>query len=393
MDCIELLDILERGEDSYHQFKRNFNSIDNLAVEISAFANTDGGIIVVGVSNDGNLIGLSKDDIERLNQWISNATIAKIDKPIFVKTEILMCEDKRILIIYVPRGRNKPYAVNRTDVWVKAGSDKRRAPIEEVLRLAQTTGLLFADEMETEATIEDFDLDFFERKYKEFYEEELENSEIPFEKLLENLKFLKNDQLTLAGLLICGKNPEKYLPQFGIKATYYDGNEVSENNYRDKEDFRGKLIDIYRMGISFIKRNLKRVQRTNNFNAPGELEIPEDAFTEILANAIIHRNYFISAPIQINIFDNRLEIISPGNLPNTVNEENIKFGIHIERNPIILSFMEKDPEFNYTGRGSGIPRVIKITKKFQINVNFIDDKLRQQFTVVFDRKYNNKIFS
>lgn len=177
---------------------------------------------------------------------------------------------------------------------------------------------------------------------------------------------MKNDQLTLAGLLICGKNPEKYLPQFGIKATYYDGNEVSENNYRDKEDFRGKLIDIYRMGISFIKRNLKRVQRTNNFNAPGELEIPEDAFTEILANAIIHRNYFISAPIQINIFDNRLEIISPGNLPNTVNEENIKFGIHIERNPIILSFMEKDPEFNYTGRGSGIPRVIKITKNFKL---------------------------
>lgn len=173
MDCIELLDILERGEDSYHQFKRNFNSIDNLAVEISAFANTDGGIIVVGVSNDGNLIGLSKDDIERLNQWISNATIAKIDKPIFVKTEILMCEDKRILIIYVPRGRNKPYAVNRTDVWVKAGSDKRRAPIEEVLRLAQTTGLLFADEMETEATIEDFDLDFLKENTKNFMKKSL----------------------------------------------------------------------------------------------------------------------------------------------------------------------------------------------------------------------------
>ncbi len=71
MECNELLDILNRGEDSAHQFKENFTSIDNLAVEISALANTDGGKIIIGVSDKGKLTGLSQEDIHRLNQWTS----------------------------------------------------------------------------------------------------------------------------------------------------------------------------------------------------------------------------------------------------------------------------------------------------------------------------------
>ncbi|MBA7520709.1 hypothetical protein ES705_12805 [subsurface metagenome] len=385
MDCIKLLEILNKGEDSKHQFKENFNSIDQLVVEISAFANSDGGVIIIGASDAGELVGISKQDVGRLNQWISNATSQKIDKQIFVKTEILICEGKRVMIINIPHGLNKPYAVNRIDVWVKSGADKRRAPIEEVLRLAQTSGLLYADELETEATINDFDLCFFKENYQKYYKEEIEKLEIPVEKLLKNLKFLKNNRLSLSGLLLCGKHPERFRPQFGIKATYFEGLEVSSQKYKDAEEIRGKLIDQYTNGISFIKRNLKRVQKNRNVNAPGNLEIPEEAFSEAIANAIIHRNYYINAPIQIYLFDDRLEVVSPGNLPNTVTEENIKFGIHIERNPTILSFLEKDDDFSYSGRGSGIPRVLKICEKEGVEVKFIDDKAKQQFKVIFKR--------
>lgn len=386
MDCIELLEILNRGEDSKHQFKENFNSIDQLVVEISAFANSDGGVIIIGASNAGELVGISKQDVGRLNQWISNATTQKIDKQIFVKTEILVCDDQRILVIQVPRGMNKPYAVNRIDVWVKSGADKRRAPIEEVLRLAQTFGLVYADELETEAIFKDFDLDFFKDRYKRYYQEKLEKLKIPIEKLLVNIKFLKKDKLTLAGLMLCGKNPKYFRPQFGIKATYFEGLEVSGQKYKDAEEIRGKLIDQYKNSIYFVKRNLRRIQKHKNFNAPGVLEIPEEAFSEAIANAIIHRNYYINAPIQIYLFDDRLEVVSPGNLPNTVTEENIKFGIHIERNPTILSFLEKDDDFSYSGRGSGIPRVLKICEKEGVEVKFIDDKAKQQFKVIFKRR-------
>ncbi|MEZ4529375.1 MAG: ATP-binding protein [Desulfobacterales bacterium] len=386
MNCSELSEILDRGEDTTHQFKVNFTSIDALAAEMGAFVNTDGGMIIIGASDTGDPVGVSKEDIARLNQWIANAATHKFDKQIFVKTEILICDGKRILIIHVPRGVNKPYAVNRLDVWVKNGADKRRAPIEEVLRLAQTSGILFADETETDATPDDFDEEFFKSRYRKFYQEELEDLGIPFINFLTNLKLAANDRLTLAGLLLCGKNPERFRPQFIVKATCFDGNDISVQIFADKEEISGKLLDLYQKAKFFISRNLRRVQKDQDFNAPGILEIPEDAFSEIIANALIHRNYYISAPVQIFLFRNRLEIISPGNLPNTITQENIRFGVHIERNPILLSFLEKDREFKYTGRGSGIPKVLKVCKAEGVKVEFDDNRETQQFKVIFHRE-------
>ncbi len=84
------------------------------------------------------------------------------------------------------------------------------------------------------------------------------------------------------------------------------------------------------------------------------MEIPEEAFGEAIANAIVHRDYFVRAPIQLRIFENRLELESPGTLPNTLTEQNIQLGIHIERNPIILSALERNKTFRYSGRGTGI---------------------------------------
>jgi predicted HTH transcriptional regulator len=271
------------------------------------------------------------------------------------------------------------------DVWVKSGADKRRAPIEEVLRLAQTSGLFYADELETEALVEDFDSEFFLKHYKEYYQEEFDQLDIPLEQLLTNIRLLKNGRLTLAGLLLFGKKPQLLRPQFGIKGTFFDGIDISWHNFKDKEDIGGKLVEQFQQGRYFIKRNLRRKQKHKDFNAPGVLEIPENAFAEIVANAIVHRNYYINAQIQIYIFDNRVEIVSPGNLPNTITEENIKFGVHIERNPTILSFLEKSPDFSYSGRGSGIPSVLKICRQAGVRVRFFDDKQKQQFIVTFFR--------
>lgn len=385
MNCLELLEFLHKGEDSSQQFKENFDSINKLAVEISAFANSNGGIIFIGVDNEGNLIGLEKNDIERLNGWISNATSQKIDPPIFVKTEILICNDKRIMILTIPRGTNKPYAFNKTEFWVKNAGDKRRASREELFRLLQSSKMVYSDEMETDAVFDDLDVNYFVKYYASAYDEKIEFSEIPQKGLLENLRLFKKNHLTLAGLLLFGKNPERIKPQFNIKATYYDGNDVSVSKFIDSEEINGKIIDEFQKGIVFIERNLRRVQRDNNFNAPGELEIPKEAFSEILANALIHRDYFINSSVYINLFLDRLEIVSPGLLPNTLNEENIKLGIHIARNPILLSVLEKEKKFSYKGRGSGIPRVIRLCNEAKINITLVNDVSRQQFKVIFAR--------
>ncbi|HEC84527.1 MAG TPA: transcriptional regulator [Thioploca sp.] len=383
METITFKKSLKKGEDSSRQFKENLSSIDKLAVEISAFANTNGGDIYLGVDDNGVIKGLSRDDIKRLNQWISSATSQKIEPPIFVQTEIVLSDEKTIMIITVPKGNNKPYSVNKTtEFWVKNGADKRRASRDELFRLMQSSSRLHADEMEAGVEIGSFDFFYFAEFYQMVYGETLDDITLSKEQLLNNLKLAKDKHLTLAGLLLFGKQVELIKPQFGIKATGY----INDDEFWDKEDIGGKLLEQQKKGVDFILRNLRRRQTDNDFNSPGELEIPVLAVKEAVANALVHRDYFINSSIFINIFTDRVEIVSAGLLPNTLTVESIKLGIHIERNPIILSFMAKFPETGYTGRGSGIPRMLRLCQEKAVPLKLINDTDRNQFKVVFYRR-------
>lgn len=384
MECDDLLRIIKKGEDSQTQFKERIDSIDALAAEICAFANTQGGNIIIGVTDNGEAFGV--DNINRLNQTISNAASAKLEPPINVITENILCDDKLIVVINVPRGDNKPYAANKTDYWVKVGADKRRATREELRRLMQASGAIYADEMMIPSTtLNDIDMFVFRDFYEREYGMTMEQSGLSPQKLLTNLKLLKEDKLTLAGLLIFGVKPYRIKPQFAVKAVAFPGTDVSGNKYLDSEDINGILLNQYKDAIAFLKRNLKKVQREQNVNFPGLLEIPEIAIEEAVVNSLVHRDYFIDSSIRIFIFDDRIEIISPGKLPNTATIDNIKQGIQIARNPILLSFVPK-LKIPYHGIGSGIRRIINECRKAGIKEpDFIEDVNLQEFKVIFYR--------
>jgi predicted HTH transcriptional regulator len=146
MNSQEWQETILLGEDSKTQFKEIFTSADALAAEITAFANTKGGRILVGVNNNGEITGLTPGEVERLNQMISNVCSQKIDPTISVTTENIKYEEKVVVIIRVPMGTNKFYLANGKDVWVKVGADKRRAQREELKRLLQESAHIFADE-------------------------------------------------------------------------------------------------------------------------------------------------------------------------------------------------------------------------------------------------------
>ncbi|MDI6602278.1 MAG: ATP-binding protein, partial [Thermoanaerobacteraceae bacterium] len=165
MDINELLNIIKKGEDSKTQFKSKVDSINALAAEMCAFANSEGGYLIIGVDDNGSITGVQ--DVKSLNQWIANAANQKIEPPIDVTTENVLYEDKVVVVIKVPAGYNKPYAANKTEFWVKVGSDNRRATREELQRLMQASGDIYADEMPIAGTsIEDIDFYYF----KNFYE-------------------------------------------------------------------------------------------------------------------------------------------------------------------------------------------------------------------------------
>lgn len=172
-----------------------------------AFSNSEGGTILVGVSDSGVIVGLDRLQVQRLNQDISNACSQKIDPPISVATKNIVRGDKIVVAIEVPRGVNKFYLANRRDVWVKVGADKRRASREEMQRLLQESSNLFADEGIVEGTsLSDLDLREFRDLYERRTRESFDELDIPVERLLENMKLMAHGRCTLAGLLLFGKN-------------------------------------------------------------------------------------------------------------------------------------------------------------------------------------------
>lgn len=385
MDAIELLEILERGEDSRHQFKEDITNATSLAGEMVAFSNTKGGMIIIGSDDNGQPGGLSTDDINRLNQLVSNTATNNVKNPINPLTENIKVGDKLLMVVHIAEGTDKPYMDNNGIVWVKSGSDKRRVTSkEELRRLFQSSDLVHADEVPVTRTTEnDIDLNYFKTFYKNNFDEDIEKSDLPLMQLMNNLNLAKDNNLNLAGLLLFGREPEKYKSAFIIKAVCFVGNDPAGDKYRDNVNIKGKLKLQFEGAMDFIKRNLKYTQQDKGINTLGELEIPPIVLEELIVNAIIHRNYFINAPIRLFAFDNRVEIISPGKIPNNLTIENIKSGNSNIRNDIITSFATK--ELPYKGIGTGIRRALK----HYPDINFINDTEGETFVAIIKRPENN----
>ena len=170
-----------------------------------------------------------------------------------------------------------------------------------------------------------------------------------------------------------------------IKAVSFFGNNIAGVNYRDSKDITGTLPELFDKGMSFLKANLHSIQAGQGFNSIGQLEISEIALEELLQNALVHRDYTRNAPVRLLIFDNRVEIISPGCLPDGLTVESIKLGTAVVRNPFVANFCAK--MMPYRGLGSGIIRALRE----EPNLEFVNEPERMQFVSVINRVYDDKI--
>ncbi|RKX85344.1 MAG: ATP-dependent DNA helicase RecG [Spirochaetes bacterium] len=378
METTELIEIISRGEDSNHQFKENITNINSLAAEIVAFSNSNGGKLLVGVADSNEVTGLSSDDIGRLNQLLSNAASQSVRPPINPETENISHPNGLVMVISIPAGVSKPYMDNNGAIWVKSGADKRKVTSrEEIQRMFQTAGLIHGDEIPANGiTVSDIDNDYFSKFFKREYKEDIEAQEIPLPQLLENMNLAKSSALNIAGALLFSQRPQFRLPIFIVKAVCYPGNDRNGEDYLDSKDITGKIADIFQQTISFIITNLRHEQGDKTVNSTGEPVVARIVFEELIANALIHRDYFISAPIRIFVFSNKIEIVSPGHLPNNLTIENIKSGNSNIRNPILASFATKI--LPYRGIGSGIINALRAHP----DIDFIDDKENNLFKAI-----------
>ena len=307
-----------------------------------------------------------------------------VKPPIHPQTENLTVEGKKLIIVTINQGINKPYATSSGDYYIKSSSDKKKISQEQLRRLFAESRNLYADEdVLLKTNITDINTELFYQfvsKEDAIIYEDLKNGDLKLETILENYGVIENKNLTLSGNLLFGLLPQKFSPSFYVDCVAFIGNDISSTEFLSENRIKGTLKTLYVESLAFIKSHLKRRQSDKDFNSLGKLEIDEIVLSELIINALIHRDYYINSPIKLFIFDNRVEIISPGKLTNSLTIEKIKKGLSIHRNPILNSLAKY--VLHYSGRGSGIKRVFSINP----NVELINDTDKEEFKCIIYRE-------
>ena len=346
--------LLQQGENNAVEFKSAGVSVDGLAKEIVAFANTLGGSILIGVEDDGFISGVN--NAPQVEEWVTNICRQNVIPPIQVTINIEVSDNRDVVHVEVPKGKDKPYQTNKNQYLIRVGTTNRTASPQELLRLFQQAGVFHFDATGVfKTTITDLNASKLD-KYFEQYGVDF-SSELDKERLLINTDLMTDEkEATVAGLLVFGINPQKYLHNASISFAHFEGNSLSDS-LLDKQVIDGTLDYQIDRCLAIIKNNIKHpsvIQGAKTVDT--HFLYPEKVFREIIVNACLHRNYAIlGSRIRVFLFDDRLEIRSPGRLPNTVTVEKMKAGVSYASNPVLLKFMENLRYIDKLGRG--IPMV------------------------------------
>ena len=409
----DILKQINAGEVSGVQFKERILDKYDIACELVAFSNSHGGKLVVGIKDKtGETNALSYSEVQETTNLLSDIASENVVPSILIKIDTVEVGDGNLVVATVKEGLNKPYHDNKGIVWVKNGADKRKVfDNAELAEMMTDCGSFAPDEAGVrDATVNDLDATTIKQFLGNRFERVLEKKGLTgdafneasldmicsaiakghdCEKILRNLRFIRPDgTLTVAAMLLFGKYTQRWMPMMTAKCICFAGNSIGSKVFRDKvndADMEGNLLHQYDTIMDFFTRNLHNVQVGDEFNSMGKLEISYTSLVEFTVNSLVHRSLNMKAPVRIFIFDNRVEIHSPGALPNGLTIDDIKAGTSMPRNTFL--FNNAIYLLPYTGVGSGITRALDE----DINVTFINNNKAQEFVITVWREKSNEV--
>jgi len=356
MESSDLKQLIRNGESSLLEFKTEGAHNDSIAKEIVAFANFSGGKLLIGVSDEGEAVGVQDRSVEQRVVQICRNNVFPSIIPVVQFSEI---DGKTILVVEVPKGENKPYRVKGSGkFYIRAGSSSLEPSNEELVRLFQNGGLVHYETKPVYgSSISDLNRSYLNEYFVKYRSlgEDIENEEEIWQMLFNLYLTTKaNDEYvpTVAGLILFGSNPGRFLPQSGAQAVCFRGDDEASHIVEMKE-FNGAATDIVEGLLRFVERNsTTEVKFKNEVKRDDIQQYPASIVRELVANGIAHRDYSIwGAVIRLCIFDGRLEMRSPGKLPNTMTVERMKIGVSYHRNPTIMQTLRDYGYVEKIGRG------------------------------------------
>ena len=369
---------LQLGEDSAWEFKQiefaghqpRSPRREDLADEIAAFANADGGTLLCGVTDDGEVQDMTRARLSALDDYVVEISSDAIEPPVRVRTQhIELSDGKRLLIVDVPAG-DSPHE-RSGQRYIRVGGTKRRMTGDEWLRLAQRRGQArfasFDEQTVPNTGFNTLDASLWRPLLS------AEGAAEP-DMALGRLALLASDEngiprATVAGLLLCTPNPQHWLPNAGVTATHYRGNDRASGQI-DAQEIGGPLNRQIAQAVVFALSNMHVAARKD----PGRVDLPQyshRALFEALVNAAVHRDYSIrGSKIRLSLFADRLEIQSPGSLPNNLTVESMETR-QVTRNEALTSVLARMPVGGIRGsedrqyfmerRGDGVPIIRRET--------------------------------
>jgi len=360
MEIAQLKEIINLGENQEVEFKESFHSQQKICQILCGFGNTNGGVIVFGVSNKGEIKGI-KENLDELQRKVASANQCLSPTPI-ISIETHTLEDKEIIVSIIQRATDNIYYMFDGAIYVRIGSTTKKLEGQNHLDFLRNRQILSFDETyENTAKVEDLDINKI-KEYLNVRDQKIFLKNHTIEDFLISKKLAsKNGNLKIksSAVLLFSKTPQEFYPQSEIKFVKFEGKEpveISSHILIQKD-----LFSSIEESVRLVKENIaKRIKISGQAKREDIYEYPLEAIREAIVNAIAHRDYFSKDSVQIYIFDDRIEITNPGALPQGLPRE--LFGtISVQRNPITYRFLR---DLGYVeGLGTGVPRMKNYMRK------------------------------
>lgn len=349
----EVAELIAGGEDSFTELKAAATAPKDVAKELCALLNHAGGRVLIGVEDDGQVTGIGS--------WTEEAAMnlarTLLDPPATPTWQVVDAVGAQVAVLSVGVGIEKPYAVGGGEgkrYYVRAGSTSREASREELIRLTQASGAVAPDLRPVPGSSpSDLDEHALRERFGGRRSIDWDSlSPAGREGVLVNAEIVhpESGTPTVGGLVCFGSRPAASIPHATISCAAYPTTAVGRT-LSDRDEIDGRVDDQVRGAVAFVKRNLRvasNVEGVERVDAP----MPsEESLREVVANAVAHRDYAIRAPVQVRVFVDRLEVVSPGELPNGVTVEGMRVGVSVRRNPFIVQHLVDRRVIDGLGRG------------------------------------------
>lgn len=345
-----------RWEDVHTDFKVSVGSTRELAKDLVCLANSDGGQLIIGVADDRTVVGV--EDIDQMLLQVDDVAYRGCSPPITVVPETVALNGVQVVVLNVPKGDQRPYATSSGQYFVRSGARCRAASREELLRLFQASTSIFFDEQPVrQLTLADLDFSLVDRYLIDTERDDLRDQP---ERVLSSWRLLDEATPTVAGAVLFGRRPQEALPAAGIILGAVEGTELG-GDFIDRTDLVGDFQSVIDGIQAFFGLHLRARHEVRGFEPERDDEVPLTALREAAVNAIVHRDYTIPGPSRIFVFDDRVEVRSPGRPPNSVDESAMRAGAHVPRNPHLYA---RVADLRLATRaGSGVPRIARLLRQ------------------------------